>query len=328
VINRILVAMDGSPFAEQTLPYAAALAHAFDAEIILLRVVDTNRRSDARSLDSFDWRLDRAEAFQYLTAIRDRLRAEGIPVDIDVTSGRAADEILEAVRARGVDLVVLGSHGTSGMSQCHMASTAHKVVFGCPTSVLVVPARETVDTVDTVDQGPAFTSVIVPVDGSPHSDWAISLAARVARSVGAELIMLHVVREPKLIHPQGTKRERELVEEFIALNRRAATRYLGSLKRRLETESMPVHARVEVADDVVTVLERHARAEERPFVVLCARGEARHEDVPYGSLVTVVLTNNEHPVLVLRGVERTDGPQPGWPKVAAAEPWARATTPH
>jgi nucleotide-binding universal stress UspA family protein len=324
VINRILVAMDGSPFAEQTLPYATALAHAFDAEIILLRVVDTNRGSDARSLDSFDWRLDRAEAFQYLTEIRDRLRAEGIPVDIDVTSGRAADEILESVHARGVDLVVLGSHGTSGMSQCHMASTAHKVVFGCSTSVLVVPARESVD----VDEGPAFTSVIVPVDGSPHSDWAISLAARLARSVGAELIVLHVVREPKLIHPQGTKRERELVEELVALNRRAATRYLGNLKRRLETESMPVHARVEVADDVVTVLERHARAEDRTFVVLCARGEARHEDVPYGSLVTVVLTNNEHPVLVLRGAARTDRPQPGWPTVAAAEPWARATTPH
>lgn len=305
MLERIMIALDGSALAEQTLPFAAAVARACDAEIILLRVIETNNGgAEGRALDSFDWRIGRAEAIEYLSEIERRLKAEGIPVDIDTASGRASDEILELARVRNVDLIVVGSHGRRGLTQFRMASTAQKVVFGAETSVLVVPS------VEGGREGLAFTSVLVPVDGSPHSDWAVSVAARIARFHEVDLVVLHVVREPELLDPQGTPREAQLVEELVSLNKRAAKRYLSALKRRFERPGMTVQSRLEVADDVAPVLRRQAELEDRPLVVLstvsgCGGG------IP-GSLVTALLSHARQPLLLLRQESRGEAHRRRW----------------
>jgi nucleotide-binding universal stress UspA family protein len=293
MLKRIMVALDGSRLAEQTLPFASALARAFDAEIVLLRVVETPPGAMGRPLDSFDWRMERTEAIAYLQNVKPWLLDEGIPVDLDVTAGRAGEEILEMARARDVDLVVLGTHGVGGLTEFRMASTAHKVVFASDTSVLVVPARESV-----TPEAP-FESVLVPVDCTPHSDWAVAISGTLARAQGVDLVVLHVVQTPVLLDPQGTARERQIVDEFVTMNRGAASRYIEGVKRRLECSDLKVQARIEVADDVAPVLEGQANAEERPLLVLSARSRSRFDDGPFGSLVAVMLANTGHPVLVL-----------------------------
>jgi nucleotide-binding universal stress UspA family protein len=294
MLKRIMVALDGSRLAEQTLPFASALARAFDAEIILLRVVEMPTVAPSRAIDSFDWRVQRTAAIAYLRKVKRRLREEGIEVDLDVTDGRACEEILELADAREVDLLVLGSHGVGGLTEFRMASTAHKVAYASDVSVLMVPVRES------VTAEPPFQSVLVPVDCTCHSDWAIALAAKLARAEGVDLVVLHVVRTPPLLDPQGTARERQVVEELVTMNRAAASRYLEGVKRRLESPEMPIRTRIEIADDIAPVLERSASAEERPLLVLSTRGRARFDDGPYGSLVAVMLANMGHPVLVLR----------------------------
>jgi nucleotide-binding universal stress UspA family protein len=321
MLDRIMVALDGSPLAEQAVPFAAGVARAFDAEIILLRVVESGDGSAGRSLDSIDWRIGRAEAIDYLSTMKRRLKDQGIPVDIDVTSGRASDEILEMARVRNVDLVVLGSHGTGGLSQFQMASTAQKVVFGSDTSVLVVPA------VENPGEGSAFTDVLVAVDGSPQSEWALSVAARLARSMQVALIVVHVVPLPTLLDPQGTARETELVHELVAMNRRAATRYLGRLKRHMEGPGLAIDVRVQVAADVAPALEQEAKSLERPLVVLSARCASRCEHGPFGGLVTVMLSGTEQPVLVLREPSAQERSPSRWRRERASESQRRATTP-
>jgi nucleotide-binding universal stress UspA family protein len=300
MLDRIMVALDGSRLAEQTLPYASALARAFRAEIILLRVVETPAGTHGRALDSFNWRMERTEAVAYLEGVKQRLNREGLSVDIDVTAGRACEEILEMARAREADLLVLASHGVGGLSEFRMASTAQKVVLAAETSVLVVPAR------DLVEPGAVpFESLLVPVDCSPHSDWAVTQAAQLARSEGVELDVLHVVQTPTLLDPQGTAREREIVDELVTLNRGAASRYMEALGRRLASAGLTLRSHVEVADDLAPALERHASGAARPLLVLSARGRSRFDDGPYGGLVAVMLANTGHPVLVLREPRRT-----------------------
>lgn len=297
MLDRIMVALDGSRLAQQTLPYASALAKAFEAEVILLRVVETPP-GGARALDSFDWRMERAEAIAYLEDIERRLAEEGIEVDVDVTAGRACEEILDMARARSVDLLVLGSHGTGGLSEFRLSSTAHKVVFASETSVLIVPAEEPVPT------GAPFESVLVPVDCTAHSDWAVSLAARLARSQGVELIVLHVVQTPMLIEPKGTAKEKQIVDELVSLNREAASRYLERLEQHLGSGDATMRSLVEVAKEVAPVVERHAKEERRPLLVLSSRGSSRFDEGPYGSLVALMLAKTGHAVLVLREPSR------------------------
>jgi len=295
MLKRIMVALDGSTLAEQTLPYASALARAFGAEVVLLRVVETPSGAASRAaLDSFDWRMERTEAVAYLEDIKALLKEEGLDVDIDVTAGRACEEILEMARARDVDALVLASHGAGGLSEFRMASTAQKVVFAAERSVLIVPARAS------VMEGAPFESVLVPVDCTAHSDWVISQAAELARVQGVDLVILHVVQAPTLIDPQGTPREREIVDELVAMNREAASRYVEVVKRRLQSANTTVRSFVEVAQEVAPVLERRANAEARPLMVLSTRGSSRFDKGPYGSLVAVMLASTGHPVLVLR----------------------------
>jgi nucleotide-binding universal stress UspA family protein len=167
-------------------------------------------------------------------------------------------------------------------------------VFATDTSVLIVPARES------VGETKPFETVLVPVDCTPRSDWTVTLAARLARAQGAELVVLHVVTAPKLLDPQGTARESEIVDEIVTLNRDAASRYVEALARRLESPELSIRALVDVADEVAPALERHATAEPRPLLVLGARGRPRFDDGPFGALVAVTLANTGHPVLVLR----------------------------
>jgi nucleotide-binding universal stress UspA family protein len=294
MLQRIMVALDGSRLAEQTLPFASVVARAFAAETILLRVVEAPPGATGRALDSFNWRMERTEAIAYLRDVKERLRDEGVTVDLDVTAGRACEEILEMASARDVDLLVLGSHGVGGLSEFRMASTAQRVVFASETSVLVVPVRESV----TAD-GP-FTSVVVPVDCSAHSDWAVAMAAQLAREEGVDLVLAHVVRKPQLLEPQGTERERQIVDELVTMNRAAASRYVENLKRRLESPEMAIRARIEVADEVAPVLEGLADAEDRPLLVLSTRRRPRFGDGPFGGLVALTLATTGHPVLVLR----------------------------
>jgi nucleotide-binding universal stress UspA family protein len=200
--------------------------------------------------------------------------------------------------AREIELLILASHGIGGVTEFRLASTAQKVVYAADTSVLVVPARET-----TTEETP-FETVLVPVDCTAHADWAVTLAARLARAESAELVALHVVEEPVLLEPHGTERERELIEEIVTLNRGAASRYMESLARRLEAPDLRLRTQVVVADKLASALGRHASAEPRPLLVLSTRGSSRFDDGPYGGLIGVMLANTGHPVLILRATNR------------------------
>jgi nucleotide-binding universal stress UspA family protein len=317
MLKRIMVALDGSRLAEQTLPYASALARAFDAEIVLLRVVE-GAGPFARASDTFDWRMERAQAIAYLDAIKRRLNQEGVSVDVDVTAGGPCEEILEMARAREADLLVLASHGAGGLSEFRMASTAQKVAFAAEGSVLIVPARESV----TEDR--PFETVLVPVDCTPQSDWAVTLAARLARTEGADLVVAHFVQAPKLLSPHGTERERHIVDEIVALNRGAASTYMEALAQRLHYPDLSMRSLVEVADKVGPALEHRADAEANPLLVLSARGQSPADAGPNGALIAVMLANTGHPVLVLRQPSRASAIKPRWSSTTAPARTARA----
>jgi nucleotide-binding universal stress UspA family protein len=161
-------------------------------------------------------------------------------------------------------------------------------------SVLVVPAREA-----PVAAKP-FSTLVVPVDCTSHSDWAVALAARLARAESVGLSIVHVVRIPQLLDPQGTERERQVLDELVTMNRGAASRYTEDLKRRLESADMPVDVHIEAAEEVAPVLEHQAATKERPLLILSTRGGSPVENGPLGSLISVMLANTSQPLLVLR----------------------------
>jgi nucleotide-binding universal stress UspA family protein len=142
--KRILLPLDGSELSEQALPHAVAQAERFEADLNLLRVLELmpkdRRLSEAFVKETFE--LTSTLAREYLDKVAAKVRKQGIPVSVATAEGRPHVEIVRFAETNMVDLIVMCSHGHSGMGRWLMGSVADRVVRGAKISVLLVQAQE------------------------------------------------------------------------------------------------------------------------------------------------------------------------------------------
>jgi nucleotide-binding universal stress UspA family protein len=134
--DRIVVPLDGSPLAEEALPYGVGLARELGVPLVLLEAVLLPRVVDPQFASET---MDRgSEASTYLKGHLKRLRSEGVDVTERVVSDRgAAHAILECADG---DLVVMSTHGRTGVERVFFGSVADKVIRGATGAVLVIPS--------------------------------------------------------------------------------------------------------------------------------------------------------------------------------------------
>jgi nucleotide-binding universal stress UspA family protein len=135
-IKKILVPLDGSALAESAIATAVEMSRPFDA-IILMRAVE------ARALpgvDPIEAQVEVVrEAEQYVEGVAKRLREAGVGrVEPSVWYGPAAATIVDAARLRGADLIVMTTHGRSGVGRLILGSVTESVLRGTTTPILVL----------------------------------------------------------------------------------------------------------------------------------------------------------------------------------------------
>jgi nucleotide-binding universal stress UspA family protein len=145
----ILVPLDGSRFAEQALEEAQVLAARFDASLLLVSVVPPfDYVENTSETAAFPLWIDNAEDEQaanmvrYLSGVTERLRDKGLKVQPEVVTGNPAEEILHKSEAGRADLIVMASHGRSGLQRLWLGSVAIKVVHAAKVPVLLLRASE------------------------------------------------------------------------------------------------------------------------------------------------------------------------------------------
>jgi len=146
-LNRILVPVDFSPHSEKAIRYATTLANKFGARISLLHVVEDPFVTGAWQAEVFVANipellddLKRAAQTQ-MAEHRKHLAAHGFPVETLVVTGRPSASIVEQASAGRFDLIVMGTHGHTGLTHALLGSVAERVVQKAPCPVLTV--RET-----------------------------------------------------------------------------------------------------------------------------------------------------------------------------------------
>ena len=140
-LNRILIPLDGSALAESALGKATELAGDGGATLMLLRA------AEARSLPGVDPTEAQVEvvreAEEYLAGVTARLSTQGIKsVETSVWYGSAASAIVEAARLRKADMIVMSTHGRSGLGRLILGSVAESVLRGTTTPILLLRAAE------------------------------------------------------------------------------------------------------------------------------------------------------------------------------------------
>ncbi len=185
--STILVTLDGSSLAECALPVAARIAQSTGGSITLLQAVRAPVEFESGAASPVPWALpvspeERETAQRYLAGVRQAHIPAETPVEICVVAGPPGAMILAASVRFGADLIVMTSHGRTGMGRWLLGSVAAEVVREARVPVFVV--RESTLTGVLADHGstpPAAPdaanqrslSALVPLDGSPLAEAAL-----------------------------------------------------------------------------------------------------------------------------------------------------------
>ena len=140
-------------------------------------------RAGGLSRDSVEWRLHRAEAHSYLDRVARRFQADGLDVDKAVVEGKPARQVIFEARRWEADLIALSSHGHGGADGFSLGGIAQKIVARAGVSILLARAGAPSD--EPEPQVGTYRLVILPVDLSRRSDWALSIGTSIARSARA-----------------------------------------------------------------------------------------------------------------------------------------------
>ncbi len=186
-IQRILIPVDFLPASECAIEYGSALAKAFSAEPLLLHVLE-----DVRGYPS-EWftknqntnQIIRKKASEKLIEYSKNIKKKyGVVLKTILTTGKPAVKITEAVSERGINLIVMGTHGTSGFEEFFIGHTTHKVVNISPCPVITI--REGF-------KAPLIKSIILPIDESLHSRQKVDNVITIATGCKSVVHILGVV---------------------------------------------------------------------------------------------------------------------------------------
>jgi nucleotide-binding universal stress UspA family protein len=142
----ILVPLDGSKLAETALPHAESLATQYGATLILLTVVSAPPIAGREPSDIglFQQNMDdlRKEAERYLKGLKGEFREKRIEVEIRVGLDPVVAEIVHTAEERAVDLVIIASHGRSGLGRFFFGSVAAGVLNRIERPLMVIRSSE------------------------------------------------------------------------------------------------------------------------------------------------------------------------------------------
>lgn len=304
MFKNILVPVDGSTLAAGALSHALAVAN-YDTVITLLRVVESCPSPNSVA-NPLDWELQRREASAYLDELMAQ-RVNGVDCQVEkaIQGGLAAERIVEQARERGHDLVVISSHGRSGLSEWNTGAVAHKVIERSGVSILLVRAQKAAEiTPSGMLDAARYRRILVPIDGSLRSKAVLHLATRLAKVHDAELLLAHGIMTPELFEKTALCPEDTLlVDSVVAHNRRQAEAYFSDLSQRLD---IAIKTYVFTGAEGAESLHRFAQEKEVDLVVLSAHGRTTACAWPYGSVTASFIAYGTTHLLIVQDLPWQD----------------------
>lgn len=308
----ILVALDGSSLAERALPHAESLARASGARIHLVRAAPPETFAGLGPVDDQTWVMREAET--YLREIASRLGSR-VPADAAVFYGEAASAIVDEANRTQADLIVMSTHGRSGLGRWVYGSVADEVIRRAEIPVFLVPAAGE-------HRWPESRPlrVMVPLDGSDLATEAIEPASALAQTFGAELLLVRIVVPPTYAyigaHPYAYEGSNPYEAFDLDGELAEAGRYLEQIAAPLRSGGLSVRTHV-ASGNPVAQLAAIAREKDADVIAMATHGTGGLTRLVIGSVATGTIQRASVPLLLVRpSTIRRLSPETG----SAAEP--------
>jgi nucleotide-binding universal stress UspA family protein len=299
--QRVLLPLDGSELAEVALSYAKGIAGRLGLEVLLLHVAG---KGEAESLP-----LHRA----YIDEASERLRREmaevqgktgGQPVVVkgEVAVGYPAEEILRYAGEKEVDLILMATHGRSGIRRWVLGSVADKVLRSAALPVLLIRAGMPKDG---AYERWSIPKMLVPLDGSELAELVLPHVEALALPQGgtvAEVVLIGICEPlvlPPVTTPETSVNWGTAADEYLAKSKKSAEKYLSKVQRGLTDAGLKVSLEVLEGDPATEIID-YASRKQVNLIVMATHGRSGISRWAYGSVAQKVLHGASSPILLVR----------------------------
>lgn len=194
-LRNILFATDFSEYSRQALPYLASLARKFGSNVYLCHVVTPSQLMiGAPEAGPYLYEALHKRSAEELTEMARLPEWKGLKTKAILASGMFEDELIKAVNENRIDLIVVGTHGRTGIRRLVLGSAAEQIcrIATCPVLTvgphIVLPEKE------------ELRRILVPMDFSEESTRILPYVLNIAREYGATIKFLHVIPQDAAVN--------------------------------------------------------------------------------------------------------------------------------
>ncbi len=303
--KRVLVPLDGSELAEVVFAYARELAARLGLDLVLLHVASPHERDLIPLHRAYVERaagILRRESEELQKKVGIQPKGGGVAAEGELAVGHAAEEILSCALRQNIDLILMATHGRSGIKRWALGSVADKVLRASKIPVWLVRTGLREEIIH--DKWPTRT-MLVPLDGSPLAEMVFPHVEALAKQLGPELadVVLLRVCEPPVVpsdYPAtaGLTWEEHEAQE-IARPVTVCEEYLAGVQKRLEGAGLRTRLVVlkgKAADEITD----YANKNPVNLIVMSTHGRSGISRWAYGSVADRVLLGVSSPVFLIR----------------------------
>jgi nucleotide-binding universal stress UspA family protein len=287
MFETILAPLDGSKLAEQAIPYITRLAQQFNSEVILMGVCDSEETPEGETC-----RLsinNQAESLKIAT----------LPAQVTfkpvVVTGNAAQQIIDYAEENNIGLLILTSHGHSGLAPWSVGSTVQKILhLNSTIPLLLVKAKETPEKQDDI-----FGHILLPLDKSQLGEAAVPYIIDLTKKFESEVTLLHVIEEGKHIHTIGGLNYIRFLDQDLIRAKIESEKYLEEVAFRFLGTKARIVNEVRIGEPAREIL-KFVSQQEQYLIAIASHGHSGISAWSLGSVAYKISQSVNQPLLLIK----------------------------
>jgi len=270
---KILVCSDGSERSKRAISFAAIIAIATKAETTIFGIAqDHQQETKLRGV---------------LMEEGEKLKANGVRVEIATKSGDPVTEIVQLTRDQVYDLVAIGVERRGAQEFFLPSAKAYSITEAISPPVLIVPCER-----------PQLKRILICSGGGPYIENAVKFAAAIAKELSAQVALLNVIPAPPAMHGTLYRRQRDV--DALLKSESALARNLRNEKKIIEDAGVPVSIRIGHGIVIDQILNEVTKGDHDLVVAGSWAIRNRWRAYMIGNITREIVNRTDRPVLVIR----------------------------